>query len=438
MTSRILRVSAVGYVLVVLYAGLLPWRFEAPASAARAELHAAFHTWPMGPASALSSHDVRLNVAVFAPVGLLIAGGWAHRRRWAVALAAAMAGGLVSVLIEAGQLFMPHRVCSLSDVVIDALAALGGALIGLALFCPTMQRIVERLLPILKGRHREMAAAAIVAALLAATLWAGLPSLECLPRQWSAARVSLSDGFSARPWHAWLIRCAALYAALTLLLIDARPDGSPRRRWLVVPGVTAVAGGLQLLRLVTPGAPPNLAEPVVAGMAALAAAAVAPHLASRSVGLPAVVLATALALTAIAAYVTWLSGGRRSGLPLWDVFWHGDRGWALFSNVRRMAVAAAMSFMLAFYVSLRRNWSLGRRVRLALAATLVGLAGMEAARIVFSSAGFSPARLAEQSLAAAAGAALFALCWRILDRRGAARAPHYAGPDRRNPTNAGR
>ncbi|MCT1396192.1 VanZ family protein [Microbacterium sp. p3-SID338] len=71
--------------------------------------------------------EVLANVALFIPLGLLLPIAWPRLRVWG----ATVAGGLLSVLIEVVQAFLPSRVPALSDV----LANTTGTFLGAGLAC---------------------------------------------------------------------------------------------------------------------------------------------------------------------------------------------------------------------------------------------------------------------------------------------------------------
>ncbi len=92
--------------------------------------------WERATLAPLTMRDVPLNILLFAPLGLglagLLAGGdkAAGRRPWAVAGWAVALCVLFSAALEGAQFFLPERVPSLADVVANGL----GALLGAALF----------------------------------------------------------------------------------------------------------------------------------------------------------------------------------------------------------------------------------------------------------------------------------------------------------------
>ncbi|WCM56058.1 VanZ family protein [Microbacterium sp. EF45047] len=62
------------------------------------------------------------NIALFVPLGLLLAAGWPRLSGWAIAAT----GLATTVTIEAVQILLPSRYPSFSDLVANTLGAVGG------------------------------------------------------------------------------------------------------------------------------------------------------------------------------------------------------------------------------------------------------------------------------------------------------------------------
>lgn len=120
------RVLLVGYLLFVGFTVWLP----APVSARVTGLVRTLARW-VADAGIASYHpnvivlEFLANVALFAPIGLLLVLAWPRLRLWR----AVLVGALMSVLIETVQGFMPSRFPTISDVVANTLGTLIGAVI---------------------------------------------------------------------------------------------------------------------------------------------------------------------------------------------------------------------------------------------------------------------------------------------------------------------
>jgi hypothetical protein len=431
MYRRVIHLTLAGYLAVLVYAGWMPLQFAR--GGAGAEFAEAIGEWSIGPGDLLRNGDVQLNILLFIPVGLFVAasraGRW--RSRW-ITLAAVGLAVAASLAIEGGQLFEASRFARLHDVAANAAGGLIGALAGQALFCARMRALWARAARRLQGKHEVIAAAAITMALFAGVLWQMSLSLSLARQQWSATVWHPRVGLALWPWHTWLIRWIAVFGALTLVLTAAHRDKSPGGSGVIRSAgiAVAVAMAVQTMHLFTPGTPPNMVAVALAAIAALGAALIAPRLRERRVELPVVVLACAAAVVVMVAHVVWLSTGGGTALPLWGLYKH-EFAWGYYAMARRWAIMAGLSFLVAFYLSLTR--ARGLRWRMAVATTAVAAlaAALELIRLI----GFGRINIAgliEYTMAAVAGTLLFALLWRILDRRVSNPAEiAYGGAERR-------
>lgn len=124
------RLALVGYLLFVGFTVWLP----ASVSAKVTGLVGVMAAWvsDAGIASYERSAvvlEILANVALFVPVGLLLALALPRLRLWQVVLC----GGLMSVVIEAVQGLMPSRVPALSDIIANTSGTLIGAVLALVL-----------------------------------------------------------------------------------------------------------------------------------------------------------------------------------------------------------------------------------------------------------------------------------------------------------------
>jgi VanZ family protein len=121
---------AVAYLLVIAYASLQPFSgWWQPPPEIRGFLSA---PWP----PYITLEDVLVNISAYVPLGFLVARALMRRagNRGAV-LVAALFACLVSVAMEAAQMFMPTRIASNVDVLTNSIGGLIGALAA-PLFAP--------------------------------------------------------------------------------------------------------------------------------------------------------------------------------------------------------------------------------------------------------------------------------------------------------------
>jgi len=128
---RLAWILALAYLLVIAYASLQPFRdWRAPP---REVLHFLFSAWP----PYITLRDVAVNVAAYLPLGFLfsVACGARFGPAWG-AITATFAAALVSLSMEAAQMFLPARISSNVDLLANTLGALLGAMAA-PLFAPT-------------------------------------------------------------------------------------------------------------------------------------------------------------------------------------------------------------------------------------------------------------------------------------------------------------
>lgn len=126
LTARILLVP---YGIAVLLLTWLPADEAGKVTGVVAVLARLVATWGVPVAAAYTVFEFAANIALFVPLGLLLAVGW--RRMPAVAIVAA--GCAASTIIELVQLTMPSRYSTLSDVIANTLGTAVGLVIARAI-----------------------------------------------------------------------------------------------------------------------------------------------------------------------------------------------------------------------------------------------------------------------------------------------------------------
>jgi len=128
---RLAWILALAYLLVIAYASLQPFRdWRAPPEEV---LHFLLAAWPRY----ITLQDVAVNVAAYLPLGFLFSIACGARFGPARgAIAAMIAAAVVSLAMEAAQMFLPARISSNVDLLANAVGALLGAMAA-PLFAPT-------------------------------------------------------------------------------------------------------------------------------------------------------------------------------------------------------------------------------------------------------------------------------------------------------------
>jgi len=148
--------------LLVLAGSLTPFQFQSHAASRLA--------W-----APPTLEDLVVNLLVYLPVGFTLFGGlsrWLHRRSWAILAAAAGAAGL-SLGIETLQVFSAARWASWTDVLLNTIGGLAGALIA-----PVVGQAAESLTGAVRRSCRRCPLAAASLVLTAGVLLHGLAPFD--------------------------------------------------------------------------------------------------------------------------------------------------------------------------------------------------------------------------------------------------------------------
>jgi VanZ family protein len=129
------RALLVAYVVLIIYASWYP--FVGWESDGWTTLDAALVEWP----HYWTRFDAMTNVLGYIPLGVLVVFAlYPWRQRVLSVLIAALAGVALSLLVECVQHFLPTRVTSILDILTNAVGSLIGAIIGIALIPPILER----------------------------------------------------------------------------------------------------------------------------------------------------------------------------------------------------------------------------------------------------------------------------------------------------------
>ena len=130
-TVRLAWILSIAYLLIVIYASVQPfhgWRMPPPEVAAFLAA-----PWPRY----ITSEDIVVNVAAYAPLGFLLSVGWGARYgAGRGVLAATFCAAALSLALETVQVFLPSRIASNVDLLTNSIGALMGAMAA-PLFAPT-------------------------------------------------------------------------------------------------------------------------------------------------------------------------------------------------------------------------------------------------------------------------------------------------------------
>ncbi len=292
-TVRLAWILAVAYLLVIVYASLLP-----------------FHGWRMPPEEILrflvapwpryiTPQDVAVNVAAYIPFGFLLSVGFGARYGPGRSVVAAVfAGALLSLAMEATQMFLPSRTASNVDLLANGLGALLGAMAA-PLLAPT--HVLGGKLHSLR-RHLFLEGMVADVGLVIIGLWLATqfhPTAQLFGTGSLRATFDLPAHFTHTPWLAFSSEA-------------------------VVAMFNVLGAGLMLSALMRDGARPM---PVIGAMIGTAFA---------------IKIFTAVALVQVPAPLAWLTPGVLVGLAAaWALFYWTAR----LPRRARLAVSAACIVM---------------------------------------------------------------------------------------------
>lgn len=316
---RLAWVLALAYMLVIAYASLQPFQgWRVPPDEIRRFLFAPWSRYVM-------LQDIVINLGAYAPLGFLLSIGFGAR--WGAARGAAAAvlvAAALSLSMESVQMFLPARIASNVDLLVNSLGALIGAMAA-PLFAPT--RILGDKLRALRHRFFVEGMAADMGVVVVG-LWL-LTQFHPNAQLFGTGDVRMSFGLPARFDHTpWLALgsegVVALFNLLGVGLLLAACTRPGERRLLAISAVIAAALLIKTLTAVaaakaagplgwmTPGALSGL----LAGVALLWGAVHLPRRMQVAASAACIVIATlAINLAPANPYLTppsWLLAGSPS------------------------------------------------------------------------------------------------------------------------------
>jgi len=425
MKPKLLTVLCGIYVAMILYGTLIPFDLTADVDVPLGHFQRERSTWPAN----LYSHrrSFAANLAMFLPLGLLVALGKADRSRLRAVLAAVVVAGAVSISVEALQLWSPTRTAEVADLLANSAGGMIGGLLATALGPAAKRRFGDGWPASWRLRPARPVAAAICLLLVADAADPFYPVLRkgLLLENLRNSHIALAEGLAVHSWHHWLICRVGMYAVLASLLAASCMDGS-RRRW-VRGGALAIAFALatETCKPLIEDRVANLANVLIAACGAVVGVAVGMALHGR-LSLRAKAGLAAILLVGYVSYrecrppregdrfsLTWSPPSMKAKVPT-GTEWFPAHSFATGKKrvrfvrpiVRILAVMAAFTFAL----SLRRRQaggSLARRIAAgALLAGAIGLS-LQLFKLLIPERGPNIGKLVAFPMAGALGAWLY-------------------------------
>ncbi len=307
MKPRLLSILCVTYILLILYASIMPFDFSADPEDVTGHYRRAWQFWPFGSEVRAGGTDLMINFALYVPLGFLVAARGRGRRGAAYLPAfvcAVLAAAATSAVAESLQLLSMRRIAGAHDLLMNTIGGAAGGLLGVA-FGRSASVWLRRRLRLRWARGPVSSLGLLLLLLLAADAVSPFrPALDytAVARSAGESHWVLSEGLALHPWHRWLVQRGIVYAILAgLLAVSSASDPRPRPfRGCVL--AIAFAAGAELSKLFIISRQVNVANVAVSACAAVAGSllcwAMAGRLSTRA--------KASLAIAALAGYLAYL------------------------------------------------------------------------------------------------------------------------------------
>lgn len=228
---KILNVLTVGYLLLLIYASLIPYDFTTNIDL-HWQINQALHSWPVNPYARVSGSDILSNLILYIPLGALLATHFSLKQKtkrisFTAALFICIA---TSFSVETMQIFSPMRTASITDLLMNSISGAVGACAG-TLCGITLWQLINRNLHLRRRNNPIDILTLLFAILLAAdALSPYLPTL-LLSQVWRSIKASHFDpiiGFAQHPWHWWVVTHIMVYMVFTLMISQWQVRGDTK------------------------------------------------------------------------------------------------------------------------------------------------------------------------------------------------------------------
>ena len=306
MKLNLLSVSAIVYIMLLIYASFMPFDFSLDGIDQKLSLF--WNQWPINPEARISGSDVLSNLVLYTPLGWMLAtrirlGRGRVPRSLTLSTLVCSA---ISLFVEVTQLGLVHRIGSASDWLLNTMSGFTGAVLGVLCGIGIWLSSVRWIRRSWKTHPVDIATLFLMVLLAADALAPYLPTI-LLKQVWASikkSKLGLSAGLAVHPWHWWLVCRALVYAILTCMLSawGGRKPGC--KDWIGASAVVAsFALCLELGKLIIVSRFFNLANVVVAwggcvGAVCIGAFGICQASESRKIN---------FAIVAILAYLFYLS-----------------------------------------------------------------------------------------------------------------------------------
>jgi len=218
--QKILSFSTIGYLLLLVYASLIPYDFSTDIDL-HWRINQALHSWPINPYARVSGSDILSNIILYIPLGALLATHISLKKRakWKTFTATLLICIATSFSIETAQIFSHVRIASITDLLMNSISGALGACAGTLCGIRGWQRLSTSL-ELRRQSNPIDILTLLFAGLLAADALSPYRPTLLLSQVWRSIKASHFDpiaGFAQHPWHSWLTTHVMVYIFFTLM-----------------------------------------------------------------------------------------------------------------------------------------------------------------------------------------------------------------------------
>jgi VanZ family protein len=235
MNRKLLSTIGWGYSILLIYASLMPFDFSFVADMSYRTSHF-WRYWPINPGARISGSDLISNLALYVPLGWILAVRFrlGNIRPFLSLAAAGLICFVISLCVELLQMFTISRVSSASDWLLNTISGGTGGALGI-FYGKSLWINGIRWLKLSWETRPVIIAAVLLAGLIAADSLSPYMPTILLKQVWQSFKASnfnIVQGVSLHPWHWWVVQRIMVYFVMTLVFAGAMGKKSEFKRFI--------------------------------------------------------------------------------------------------------------------------------------------------------------------------------------------------------------
>lgn len=278
MNLKLLSIIGFSYAVLLVYASLMPFDFSFDADINKS-LSSFWNHWPFNPGARISGSDVVSNLALYIPLGWILAVRLrlANRRILFSMATTCSICFVTSLSVEFLQTFIISRVSSASDLCLNTISGGVGAVMGVIYGNALWIKGIKWLRQSWESRPVIITVLIFAGLLMADAFSPFMPTL-LLKQLWHSLKEShfnVVQGFLIHPWHWWMVQRFLVYFFLTLLFAGCIKGKNEVKKILYAALFVALFSlFLEMGKLFIVSRSFNIANPLASSAGCMAAAAV--------------------------------------------------------------------------------------------------------------------------------------------------------------------